>query len=66
MPTPEQYDKSRNEIRQEIRKKLGMKVPESDSQSVIQKSKDETKPVDIQILEEIKAIKEILKKLLDK
>ena len=53
MPTPEQYDKSRNEIRQEIRKKLGMKVPESDSQSVIQKSKDETKPVDIQILEEI-------------
>ena len=66
MPTPEQYDKSRNEIRQEIRKKLGMKVPESDSQSVIQKSKDETKPVDIQILEEIKAIKEILKKFLDK
>jgi len=66
MPTPKQYDKSRNKIRQEIREKLGMRVPESDSQSVIQKSKEETKPVDVQILEEIKAIKEILKKLLDK
>tara|TARA_B100001013_G_scaffold32868_1_gene17802 strand:+ start:669 stop:875 length:207 start_codon:yes stop_codon:yes gene_type:complete len=68
MPTPEQYDKSRDEIRQQIRETLGMKVPESSSNLPSMKNEvpDNDKPVDVQILEEIKAIKEILQKLLDR
>ena len=68
MPTPEQYDKSRNKIRQQIRESLGMRVPESNSKlgSIINERNDDSKPIDVQILEELKAIKELLQKLLDK
>ena len=68
MPTPEQYDQSRNKIRQQIRESLGMRVPESNSKlgSIINERHVDSKPIDVQILEELKAIKELLQKLLDK
>ena len=68
MPTPEEYDRSRNEIQQQIRDKLGMRVPGSQFKSSSMKGKmeDKEKPIDVQILEEIKSIKEILKQLLEK
>ena len=68
MPTPEEYDRSRNEIQQQIRDKLGMRVPGSQfkSSSMKGKTEDKEKTIDVQILEEIKSIKEILKQLLEK
>jgi len=68
MPTPEEYDRSRNAIQQQIRDKLGMRVPGSQfkSSSMKGKTEDKEKPIDVQILEEIKSIKEILKQLLEK
>lgn len=68
MPTPEEYDRSRNEIQQQIRAKLGMRVPGSQfkSSSMKGKTEDKEKSIDVQILEEIKSIKEILKQLLEK
>ena len=68
MPTPEEYEQSRNEIRQQIRETLGMRVPESDSKlpSVKNEKQDVSNSIDVQILEELKAIKSLLQKLLDK
>ena len=68
MPTPEEYEQSRNEIRQQIRETLGMRVPESDSKlpSVKKEKQDVSNSIDVQILEELKAIKSLLQKLLDK
>ena len=67
MPTPEEYDKSRNEIRQQIREKLGMKVPDSgiNLPPLLTESEEQEKQVGEQILEELKAIKEILRRLLE-
>nr|AIF11770.1 hypothetical protein [uncultured marine thaumarchaeote KM3_53_E03] len=68
MPTPEEYEQSRNEIRQQIRETLGMRVPESDSKlpSVKKEKQDVSNSIDVQILEELKTIKSLLQKLLDK
>ena len=68
MPTPEEYEQSRNEIRQQIRETLGMRVPESDSKlpSVKNEKQDVSNSIDVQILEELKTIKSLLQKLLDK
>ncbi len=68
MPTPEEYEQSRNEIRQQIRETLGMRVPESGtkSPSVKNEKQDVSNPIDVQILKELKAIKSLLQKLLDK
>ena len=68
MPTPEEYEQSRNEIRQQIRETLGMRVPESDSElpSVNNEKQNVSNPIDVQILKELKAIKSLLQKLLDK
>ena len=68
MPTPEEYEQSRNEIRQQIRETFGMRVPESDSElpSVNNEKQNVSKPIDVQILKELKAIKSLLQKLLDK
>ena len=68
MPTPEEYEQSRNEIRQQIRETLGMRVPESDSKlpSVKKDKQDVSNSIDVQILVELKAIKSLLQKLLDK
>ncbi len=68
MPTPEEYEQSRNEIRQQIRETLGMRVPESDStlSSVNNEKQNVSNPIDVQILKELKAIKSLLQKLLDK
>ena len=68
MPTPEEYEQSRNKIRQQIRETLGMRVPESDSKLPFAKNEqqDVSNSIDFQILEELKAIKSLLQKLLDK
>ena len=68
MPTPEEYEQSRNEIRQQIRETLGMRVPESNSKlpSVNNEKQNVSNPIDVQILKELKAIKSLLQKLLDK
>lgn len=68
MPTPEEYEQSRNEIRQQIRETLGMRVPESGTKlpSVKNEKQDVSNPIDVQILKELKAIKSLLQKLLDK
>ena len=43
MPTPEEYDRSRNEIQQQIRDKLGMRVPGSQFKSSSMKGKTKDK-----------------------
>ena len=68
MPTPNQYDKSRDEIRKNIRETLGMRVPTSTNTSIpIGKEETvETKSIDSQILQELQQIKILLKQLVEK
>ena len=68
MPTPNQYDKSRDEIRKNIRETLGMRVPTSTNTSLhISKEETvETKSIDFQILQELQQIKILLKQLVEK
>ena len=68
MPTPNQYDKSRDEIRKNIRESLGMRVPTSTNTSIpIGKEETvETKSIDSQILQELQQIKILLKQLVEK
>ena len=68
MPTPNQYDKSRDEIRKNIRETLCMRVPTSTNTSIpISKEETvETKSIDFQILQELQQIKILLKQLVEK
>ena len=68
MPTPNQYDKSRDEKRKNIRETLGMRVPTSTNTSIpIGKEETvETKSIDSQILQELQQIKILLKQLVEK
>ena len=68
MPTPNEYDKSRDEIRKNIRETLGMRVPTSTNTSIpIGKEETvETKSIDSQILQELQQIKILLKQLVEK
>ena len=68
MPTPEQYEQSRNQIRQQIREKLGMKTPSLGTRlddTVTEPNKDPN-PLETQILEELRQIKLLLQKLVAK
>ena len=68
MPTPEQYEQSRNQIRQQIRDKLGMKTPSLETRlddTVTEPNKDPN-PLETQILEELRQIKLLLQKLVAK
>ena len=68
MPTPEQYEQSRNQIRQQIRAKLGMKIPSLETRlddTVTEPNKDPN-PLETQILEELRQIKLLLQKLVAK
>ena len=68
MPTPEQYEQSRNQIRQQIREKLGMKTPSLETRlddTVTEPNKDPN-PLETQILEELRQIKLLLQKLVAK
>ena len=68
MPTPNEYDKSRDEIRKNIREALGMRVPISTDTSlpISKDEKVETKSIDSQILQELQQIKILLKQLVEK
>ena len=68
MPTPNQYDKSRDEIRKNIRETLGMRVPTSANTSLPISKEEivETKSIDSQILQELQQIKILLKQLVEK
>ena len=68
MPTPNEYDKSRDEIRKNIRETLGMRVPTSTNTSppISKEEIDETKSIDSQILQELQQIKILLKQLVEK
>ncbi len=68
MPTPNEYDKSRDEIRKNIRETLGMRVPTSTNTSkpISKEETVETKSIDSQILQELQQIKILLKQLVEK
>tara|TARA_Y100001960_G_C14127734_1_gene565333 strand:+ start:59 stop:265 length:207 start_codon:yes stop_codon:yes gene_type:complete len=68
MPTPEQYEQSRNQIRQQIREKLGMKTPSLETRldDTVTEPNNDPNPLETQILEELRQIKLLLQKLVAK
>ena len=68
MPTPEQYEQSRNQIRQQIREKLGMKTPSLETRldDTVTEPNNDSNPLETQILEELRQIKLLLQKLVAK
>tara|TARA_B100000029_G_scaffold240706_1_gene237875 strand:- start:885 stop:1091 length:207 start_codon:yes stop_codon:yes gene_type:complete len=68
MPTPEQYEQSRNQIRQQIREKLGMKTPSLETRldDTVTEPNNDPNPLEAQILEELRQIKLLLQKLVAK